>query len=196
MNSYIELRDPPPKRRARCDGEKECYLSEAAVMIAFALHLLENGATTVELHPDGEHAKRHDVKGTLESQGFTLVSGLGSTKYGGIYQRDHQTLVVKPQSGLGDVVASVGGRVVVAECKGGVVNTRHAGQVSKLRRGLSEAVGLLMTRSVGDERQVAVVPATSTTERIANRMLPRALAAGIEIALVDERGRVRFMDCP
>ena len=31
-------------------------------MIAFCIYLLEQGALTVELHPDGEHGKRHDLK--------------------------------------------------------------------------------------------------------------------------------------
>src|SRR4051794_37730149 len=69
------------------------------------------------------------------------------------------TAVVRrnPKSGLGDVVADVGDHVVAAECKGGIINTRHPGQVSRLYRGLCETVGLLMaTPSQG--RQGAVVP--------------------------------------
>ena len=50
-------------------------------MIAFAWHLLERGATPVELHPEGEHGKRHDVKATLEGLGFQHVSKHRTTKY-------------------------------------------------------------------------------------------------------------------
>jgi hypothetical protein len=194
MSSYIDLRDPPPNRRSRCDDGQEKHLTEAAVIIAFGMYLLERGALTVELHPDGEHGKRHDLKKSLESRGLMLVHPQGTTIYGGTYQRDHQTVNVILKPGVGDVVAKIGGQTLIAECKGGVVNTRHAGQVSKLRRGLCEAVGLLMARPLGGERHVAVVPATPETEKVARRMLPRVIAAGIEIALVDGKGCVSFVE--
>lgn len=71
------------------------------------------------------------------------------------------------------------------------MNTRHAGQKGRLRKGLCEAIGQLMTipRASGG-RQVAVVPHTETTLRLAQRLASRAKDAGIEIALVDERGNV------
>jgi hypothetical protein len=193
MNYYLDLRDPPPNRRSCCDGGQEKHFTEAAVMIAFGMFLLEQGAMNVELHPDGEHGKRHDLKKTLEAHGLLLVRPLGSTSYGGIYQRDHQTVSVTLRPGVGDVVAEIGGRTLVAECKGGVLNTRHAGLLSKLRRGLCEAVGLLMARPLSGERHVAVVPATPESEKVARRMLLRATAAGIEIALVNENGCVSFV---
>jgi hypothetical protein len=193
MRRYIDVRDPPRKRQPYCEGGKEHHFTEAAVMIAFAMHLLENGAVAVDLHPDGEHGKRHDVKMSLEAHGFQHLSTHGKTKYGGVYSRDNQTVTVTLRPGLGDVVARVGEKVVVAECKGGVVNSRHAGQLSRLRRGLCEAVGLLIARPLNGERHVAVVPATNVTTAIANRMLPRALAASIEIALVGEEGDVNFV---
>ena len=90
----------------------------------------------------------------------------------------------------GDVVAKVGNHVISAECKGGIINTRHPGQVSRLYRGLCETVGMLMaTPSQG--RQIAVVPFTEGTLRLAERLAPRCALAGIEIALVGSRGEVR-----
>jgi hypothetical protein len=170
----------------------EQHFTEGAVMIAFAMYLLDQGAVEIELHPDGEHGKRYDFSGCLKTHGFDRVSGLGKTSYGGVYRREKQTIKVTCKSGLGDVVARIDQRVLVAECKGGIINSQHAGQTSKLRRGLCEAVGLLLSRSLDGERHVAVVPATQVTERIARRMLMRANAAGIEIALVDEHGAVRL----
>jgi len=91
---------------------------------------------------------------------------------------------------LGDVVTEVGNHVIAAECKGGIINTRHSGQVSRLYKGLCETVGMLMaTPSQG--RQVAVVPFTEGTLRLAERLAPRCALAGIEIALVGSRGEVR-----
>src|SRR5277367_1679752 len=125
MVQYTELRDPPDKRQRYCVGGKECHFTEGAVMIAFAIHLLECGATEVHLHPDGEHGKRHDVKATLEAHGFAHTKSLGTTKYGGVYLRGNQSVTVTVRPGLGDVVAQLGEKTVVAECKGGVVNSSH-----------------------------------------------------------------------
>jgi hypothetical protein len=57
------------------------------------------------------------------------------------------------------------------ECKGGIINTKHPGQQSRLRRRLCEAIGLSLAspRSEG-RRQFAVVPLTKVTENLARRM--------------------------
>ena len=115
---------------------------------------------------------------------------MGKTLYGGTYADDKgRKIIINPKSGLGDVVATVGNKIILAECKGGIINTRHSGQVSRLYKGLCEAVGLLMaTPSPG--RQVAVVPHTEATSRLAARLAPRCALAGIELALVKSRGEV------
>ncbi|NJO35771.1 MAG: hypothetical protein HC869_24510 [Rhodospirillales bacterium] len=182
---------PPPNRVGKSDGPEEHHLYEGAVMVAYAMHLLRSqGARHVRIHPDGEHGKQFDFAGWLLRREFTKVSSLGSTSYGGVYRNaTDQTITVNPKSGLGDVVADVGDQIVSAECKGGIINTRHSGQVSRLYRGLCETVGLLMaTPSQG--RQIAVVPLTDGTLRLAERLAPRCALAGIEIALVGCRGEV------
>ena len=45
-------------------------------------------------------------------------------------------------------------------------------------------------------RQVAVVPYTPITLRLAEKMLPRVKAAGIEIALVRGNGEVEYVHTP
>ncbi len=86
-------------------------------------------------------------------------------------------------------MAETASGIISAECKGGIINTRHPGQVSRLYKGLCETVGMLMaTPSQG--RQVAVVPLTDATRRLAERLAPRCAMAGIEIALVGRRGEV------
>ena len=160
-------------------------------MLAYAMHLLRTqGARDVRIHPNGEHGKQFDFTGWLLRREFTKVSNLGTTSYGGVYRNAAgQTITVNPKSGLGDVVAEVGDHIISAECKGGIINTRHSGQVSRLYRGLCETVGLLMaTPSQG--RQIAVVPLTDGTLRLAERLAPRCALAGIEIALVGSRGEV------
>jgi hypothetical protein len=198
LDNLITHRPPPPNRVAACDGDVEHYLSEGAVMLAFALHLLRSvlGLKQVAIHPDGEHGKRFDFRDWLLGQGFTLEKPSGRTSYGGLYRStDGKTLVVHPASGLGDVVAEWEGGSIVAECKGGVLNTRHPGQQSRLRQGLSETIGLsLASPVVPNRRQFAVVPRTKATEALAKRMAERAARAGVTIALVDGRGVVRTID--
>lgn len=185
---------PPPNRVGRADGPHEHHLYEGAVKVAYAMHLLRaECAEHVRVHPDGEHGKQFDFAGWLLRRGFAKVSSIGSTSYGGEY-RDvlGQTITVNPKSGVGDVVAEAVNGIISAECKGGIINTRHPGQVSRLYKGLCETVGMLMatpyTPSQG--RQIAVVPLTDATRRLADRLAPRCAIAGIEIALVGSRGEV------
>jgi len=190
---YIDTREAPEMRCRSCDDGQEHHFTEAAVLIAFAMYLFEEeGAETVTINPDGEHVKRHDLIATLTRNGFIKISSSGSTVYGGEYQRGKQSLVVNLRSGQGDVSALVNGRLVIAECKGGIINTKNSGQTSKLRKGLCEAIGQLMSRDLGSERHIAVVPDTTTARVLAKKISIRARAAMIEIALVDPFGRVHF----
>ncbi|RWN54138.1 hypothetical protein [Mesorhizobium sp.] len=182
---------PPPNRIGKSDGEHEHHLYEGAVMLAYAMHILRTQpASEVRIHPDGEHAKQFGFGSWLQRRGYSKTSTLGTTSFGGRYDdANGKTIVINPKSGLGDVVADVGDHIISAECKGGIINTRHPGQVSRLYKGLCETVGLLMaTASPG--RQVAVVPYTESTYRLALRLAPRCALAGIELALVRCRGEV------
>jgi len=188
---YVTQYDPPEKRRAKANGGVEERLTEASVMLAMARYILDNATeATVSIHPDGEHAKRFDIPDWLSRAGFVKAESLGSTSYGGTYRRELETVVVNPRSGVGDVVGVVDGRTIVIECKGGTINSTHAGQLSRLRRGLCEAVGLLMARPFDGAREIAAVPWTPETERLATRMAARCQRAGIEIALVRRDGSI------
>ena len=190
---YINTLEAPEKRRKSCENGLEHHFTEAAILIAFAMHLFDNeAAKRVTINPDGEHAKRHEMVSTLARNGFAKISSSGSTPAGGVYQRGDQYLTLSFRSGQGDVSADINGRLLIAECKGGVINTKHAGQVSRLRKGLCEAIGQLMSRDLGAERHVAVVPDTATTRGLAKKMIGRTRAAMIEIALIDPFGLVHF----
>ena len=99
-------------------------------MLAYAMHLLRTvpHVTTVEIHPDGEHGKRFDINRWLSARGFVLKEGQGMTSYCGTYVHDQQVIMVTSIPGKGDVVATTPEGAIIAECKGGIVNTRHAGQ--------------------------------------------------------------------
>jgi hypothetical protein len=193
QNDLLTLIAPTEKRRKGLIGEFEEHLSEGAVMLAYALHVLRTSdAQKVEIHPDGEHGKRFEFRSRLLARGFQFVSPLGTTEYGGLYRHvDGREIEVYPRSGLGDVVAVVGNGRIVAETKGGIVNTRHPGPTSRLRRGLCEAVGLLLaTPLVEGTQQIAVVPNVDVTQRLAKSMITRVRRAGIKISLVDLCGNV------
>lgn len=191
FEDLVTALEPPPNRVGKSDGGHEHHLYEGAVMVAYAMHLLRTAnAPHVRVHPDGEHGKQFDFAGWLLRREFTKVLNLGTTAYGGVYRNAAgQAITVHPKSGLGDVVAEVGDYIILAECKGGIINTRHAGQVSRLYKGLCETVGMLMA-TPSHCRQVAVVPLTEGTRRLADRLAPRCALAGIEIALVGARGEV------
>jgi hypothetical protein len=191
LNDLIRQLAAPPSRRGKHIGEFERHFYEGAVMLAYAMHLLRTESTReVSIHPDGTHGKQFDFKRWLIGQGFALTTPTGITAYGGFYTRaDGVTIIIHPKSGLGDVSAKLAEGGITAECKGGVINTRHAGQVSRLYRGLCETVGLLMA-SASPGRQVAVVPYTEHTMKLAKRLRPRCAQAGIEIALVKSDGEV------
>jgi hypothetical protein len=194
FDDLVTILPPPPNRLGKADDEHEHHLYEGAVMVAYAMHLLRaEGAFAVRIHPDGEHGKRFNFAGWLSLRGFWKSSSIGTTAYGGIYRNaEGHAITINPKSGQGDVVAEIDGRVTFAECKGGIINTRHPGQVSRLYKGLCEAVGMLMANP-SQGRQVAVVPRTIVTVRLAERLSPRCACAGIEIALVGSRGEVIYI---
>ena len=182
-------REPPAKRVSSCEGELEQHLPEAGVMLAVAEWLFRHGARMVEVHADGMHAKYFNIPGWLEAQGFKKVAERGRTRGAGVYRRAGETLEIDFRSGLGDVVADIEGARVLVEAKGGCINSRNPGQLSKLRKHLYEAVGSLLDGREAD-RLIAAVPLHAQTERLAGRMAAKCREAGIEIALVAAGGEV------
>jgi len=94
LTTFFQDRNPPAKRICHCERGLERYLTEGAIIVAFALYLLDKGASGIELHPDGEHGKRFDIRACLESRAFVLHEPRGSTKYAGFYKRNSDILHV------------------------------------------------------------------------------------------------------
>jgi hypothetical protein len=110
------------------------------------------------------------------------------TAFAGTFEdTDGRRIVVHPQSGKSDVTADASGEIIEAECKGGAIETRHPGRLSKLDKSLCEIVGRLMSKPATG-RQVAVMPRTEVTTRLARKLAPRCAAARIQIALIGPRG--------
>ena len=133
FDDHIAELAPPPNRQGKARDGHEQRFYQGAIMLAYAMHLLETENTKeVRVHPDGMHGEQFDFSGWLHRPGFTPVSGTGETAYGGTYlDRAGRTIIVNPKSGLGDVVAKVGNSVISAECKGGIINSKHADALSK-----------------------------------------------------------------
>lgn len=190
---FVVERAPPESRASWCEGPLERNLPEAAVMLAVAQWLFQQGARRVSIHPDGMHVKDFDIAGWLRANDFTKISSAGKTRHGDVYRCVEQTVEVRFQPGCGDVVAQLGTDVVVVEAKGGCINSRHSGLKSKLRRHLYEAIGSLLDPPEAS-RLIAAVPRHPETEKLASRMASRCDAAGIEIALVSACGAVLLAD--
>lgn len=199
-SDLITISLPSPNRALKCECGVEHHLTEGGVMLAFAFHLFRSvpGLKHVAMHPDGEHAKKLCFPDRLAARGFKLTRQVGTTSYGGVYEHDDgRTVLVNPKSGLFDVVADLGNTSFVAECKGGVINSSHAGQLSRLRSGMCEATGQLLAQPTRDgQRQFVVMLLTRTTLLLGQRMHERASAASIEIALVDRHGEVTIVGHP
>jgi hypothetical protein len=187
---------PPVKRRGSFippeHNDHEYRLSEAAIMLAFANYLFDQGAPEVTINPDGMHGKQFKIRDWLLTNGYIHETPHGRTEYGGIYVKGSRRLRVWLRAGQGDVSGLIGNRLIVAECKGGVFNSSHNGVRSSLRSGLREAIGALMERPA-TERNIAVVPDAEETKKFAERAVERATKAGIEIALITEHGEVKFV---
>jgi hypothetical protein len=190
---------PAPDKRARyvaADEGFEFKLTEGAVQIAVALALLADPKScgTAEIYPDGEHAKRFPIREFLIKHGFSHKGMLGTTEYGGVYERGVTKLTVNPKAvhGRGDVVSAISGVTVRVECKGGTINSKHAGVQSRLRSGFAELIGQAMAMEDNGDRHVIALPLTDLTETQAKRLSVRCLKAGIEIALVRADGSLHW----
>ena len=189
---FVTKRAPPASRASKCDGEHEDHLTETGVMLAIAEWMFREGASVVRLHPDGMHPKSFNTSQWLQDSGFTKVTSRRITAIAGRYQRGDQTLEIAFRPGFGDIRASVHGHPVLVEAKGGCINTRHPAQVSKLRRGLHEAIGVLVGRPSGQGRRIAAVARHRATEELVEEIAPHCLAVGIELALVSGDGHVHI----
>ncbi|MFQ8433990.1 hypothetical protein [Amaricoccus sp. W119] len=190
--NFITHLPSPSGRVSKHDGPVEQHLTEGAVMLAMSEWLFGQGASEVRVHPDGTHMAGFDMPAFLSSRGFVRTSATGKREISWVFKRGDQTLTVHARSGLGDLVTTIGGATVEVEAKGGCINTKHAGQLSRLRKGLHEAVGQLLGCPRTVDRLIAAVPLHPETEKLATRLLPRCRHIGIEIALVDGSGAVHL----
>jgi hypothetical protein len=122
------------------------------------------------------------------------ASRVGRESWAGAYRRGDKAIRVHSRRGQGDVIATVGGRRIIAECKKGPLIRRSGNiEASLLTAALGQA--LLFDVSAGDV-VVAAVPDAPVFRSLAETWRHRALVrqAGIRIALVARDGTVSGLD--
>jgi hypothetical protein len=119
---------------------------------------------------------------------------VGRNAWTGAYQRGDKTIRVHSRPGEGDVVATIGGRRIVAECKKGpLVHKPGSPEAPLLTTALGQA---LLFEVSADDIVVAAVPDTPVFRKLAesSRSRPLFKRAGIRIALVARDGAVSGLD--
>ncbi|MFC4173721.1 hypothetical protein ACFOYU_16935 [Microvirga sp. GCM10011540] len=119
---------------------------------------------------------------------------VGRNAWTGSYRRGNKTIRVHSRPGEGDVVATVDGRRIVAECKKGPLIRKPGSPEYPL---LTAALGQALLFEVSaDDIVVAAVPDTPVFRKLAEtwRSRPLVRRAGIRIALVACDGAVSGLD--
>jgi hypothetical protein len=112
----------------------------------------------------------------------------------GAYRRNDKTIRVHSRPGEGDVVATIDGRRVVAQCKkGSLVRKPGSPEYALLTPALGQA---LLFDVSADDIVVTAVPDTPIFRKLAEtwRSRPLVRRAGIRIALVARGGAVSGLD--
>jgi hypothetical protein len=119
---------------------------------------------------------------------------VGRNAWTGAYRRSDKTIRVHSRPAEGDVVATVDGRRIVAECKKGPLLRKPGSPEYPL---LTTALGqALLFEVLADDIVVAAVPDTPVFRRLADAWRSRPLVrwAGLRIALVARDGAVSGLD--
>jgi hypothetical protein len=119
---------------------------------------------------------------------------VGRSAWTGAYRRDDKTIRIHSRPGEGDVVATVDGRRIIAECtKGPLVHKVGRAEHSLLLTALGQA---LLFEVSADDIVVAAVPDTPAFRKLAEtwRSRPLVRRAGILVALVARDGAVSGLD--
>ena len=172
---------------------------EPFVKAQFALWLLQQGASRVVVSIDGAEPDPHTARDVLLTEGFVREPIKSSAvDWTGTYSHDDCEVMIWAKPGI-DISATMPDGVWIAECKGEPTKSGIASGADLTA--LYTCLGQLMRRGGEDglnpKRLFIAVPkgdrlAATYCELAANCLVRRV---GIEIALVDEDGRVDVI-CP
>lgn len=184
-------------------GLSEDRMPEAEVALRLAEFILSlpGSGTMASVAIDGASIKVGDavifdigrfMAGTGWEQ--TKEPQVGRNAWTGTYRRGDKTIRVHSRPGEGDVVATVDGRRIVAECKKGPLVRKPGNPEYPL---LTTALGQALLFEVSaDDIVVAAVPDTPVFRKLAEtwRSRPLVRRAGIRIVLVARDGAVSGLD--
>jgi hypothetical protein len=171
--------------------------AEVALRLAEFILSLPGSGTMASVAIDGASIKVGDAV-IFDIGRFMAVLGwkqikepqVGRNAWTGTYRRGDKTIRVHSRPGEGDVVATVDGRRIVAECKKGPLVRKPGNPEYPL---LTTALGqALLFHVAADDIVVAAVPDTPVFRKLAEswRSRPLVRRAGIRIALVARDGAV------
>lgn len=175
--------------------------AEVALRLAEFILSLPGSGTMASVAIDGAsikvgHAVIFDIGRFMAVLGWeqTKEPQVGRNAWTGTYRRGGKTIRVHSRPGEGDVVATVDGRRIVAECKKGpLVRKPGSPEYPLLTTALGQA---LLFHVAADDIVVAAVPDTPVFRMLAESWQSRPLVrrAGIRIALVARDGAVSGLD--
>jgi hypothetical protein len=119
---------------------------------------------------------------------------VGRNAWTGSYRRGDKTIRVHSRPGEGDVITTINGRRIIAECQKGPLARRHASPEYSL---LTTALGQALLFDVSaDDIVIAAVPDTPAFRGLAEawRKRPLVRRAGIRIVLVSRDNVVSGLD--
>jgi hypothetical protein len=175
--------------------------AEVALRLAeFILSLPSSGAMA-SVAIDGASIKvgnaiSFDIGRFMAGTGWEQIKEpqVGRNAWTGAYRRGDKTIRVHSRPGEGNVVATVDGRRIVAECKKGPLVRKPGNPEYPL---LTTTLGQALLFDVSaDDIVVAAVPDTPVFRKLAEtwRSRPLVRRAGIRIALVARNGAVSGLD--
>ncbi|MBO1908054.1 hypothetical protein J4G37_24580 [Microvirga sp. 3-52] len=175
--------------------------AEVALRLAGFILSLPNSGAMASVAIDGASIKVgdaviFDIGRFMAAIGWEQIREpqVGRNAWTGAYQRGDKTIRVHSRLGEGDVVATVAGRRIVAECKKGpLLRKRGTPEYPLLTTALGQA---LLFEVSADDIVVAAVPDTLVFRKLAEtwRRRPLVRRAGIRIALVARDGAVSGLD--
>jgi hypothetical protein len=175
--------------------------AEVALRLAEFILSLPNSGAMASVAIDGASIKVgdaviFDIGRFMAGTGWEQTKELqvGRNAWTGAYRRGDKTIRVHSRPGEGDVVATVEGRRIVAECKKGpLVRKPGSPEYPLLTTALGQA---LLFHVAADDIVVAAVPDTPVFRKLAEtwRSRPLVRRAGIRIALVARDGAVSGLD--
>ncbi|WP_262030471.1 hypothetical protein [Microvirga sp. Mcv34] len=171
--------------------------AEVALRLAEFILSLPGSGAMASVAIDAASTKVRETV-TFDIGRFMAVTGwepikepqLGRNAWTGAYRRGDKTIRVHSRPGEGDVVATVDGRRIIAECTNGPL-VHKAGRAEHSL--LTTALGQTLLFDVSaDDIAVVAVPDTLFFRRLAEvwRERPLVSRAGIKIALVNRNGTV------